>query len=69
MRIVSFIAPHQREVIEKILTHCGFWQQPTSRAPPPPHDHRQQSRRELHYVSDLEYLDDNPRGSADPRSP
>ena len=31
--------------------------------------HGQQSRRELHYVSDLEYLDDNVSGFPDPRSP
>ena len=34
MKVVSFIEPHQAEVIEKILKHCGLWQDRTSRAPP-----------------------------------
>ena len=52
MKIVSFINPAQREVIDKILTHCGL----SSRAPPlkvraPP-------IRELTYVTDLEFAQD-----------
>jgi hypothetical protein len=34
MRIVAFIRPAQRAVIEKILRSCGLWEQ-RSRAPPP----------------------------------
>lgn len=34
MKVVSFIDPPQAEVIEKILKHCGLWQEPASRAPP-----------------------------------
>jgi hypothetical protein len=30
----DFIEPPQAEVIEKILRHCGLWQEPTSRAQP-----------------------------------
>jgi hypothetical protein len=32
MRIIAFIARHQTEVIEKILRHCGLWEE---RGPPP----------------------------------
>ena len=34
MKVVAFIEPPQAEVIEKILRHCGLWQEPVSRAPP-----------------------------------
>jgi hypothetical protein len=34
MKVVAFIEPTQAEVIEKILRHCGLWQEPASRAPP-----------------------------------
>ena len=39
MKIISFIETHQREVIEKILRHCGLWEGPlrtlaNPRAPP-----------------------------------
>jgi hypothetical protein len=34
MKVVSFIEPPQREVIEKILRHCGLWQSRAARAPP-----------------------------------
>jgi hypothetical protein len=32
MRIIAFIERHQTEVIEKILRHCGLWEE---RGPPP----------------------------------
>ena len=35
MKVVGFIDPPQREVIEKILKHHGLWHQPSERAPPP----------------------------------
>jgi hypothetical protein len=34
MKIISFIERHQREVIEKILRHCGLWEEASVRAPP-----------------------------------
>ena len=34
MKVVSFIEPPQGEVIEKILKHCGLWQEPACRPPP-----------------------------------
>jgi hypothetical protein len=44
MKIIAFIAclpeprrrqeRHQTEVIEKILRHCGLWDEPSARAPP-----------------------------------
>lgn len=34
MKVVAFIDPPQREVIEKILRHCGLWQGSAPRAPP-----------------------------------
>jgi len=58
MKIVSFIQPSQRDVIEKILRHCGLWEA-SSRAPPPD-DRRPGPRpdlRELRYVSDLDFAD------------
>ncbi len=62
MKIVSFINPGQRDVIDKILTHCGL----ASRAPPA--DARAPTVtppiRELMYVSDLEFVHDP--GPAEP---
>ncbi len=59
MKILSFISPRQRDVIEKILTHCALWDQ-SSRAPPlddrgPP---QPQGLDELRYVSDLQFVDE-----------
>lgn len=34
MKVVSFIEPPQAQVIERILKHCGLWQEPVSRPPP-----------------------------------
>ena len=34
MKIISFIERRQSEVIEKILRHCGMWEQNAARAPP-----------------------------------
>jgi hypothetical protein len=33
MEVVSFIEPPQQAVIEKILRHCGLWEE-LARAPP-----------------------------------
>jgi Putative transposase len=34
MKIISFIERHQSEVIERILRHCGPWEEESARAPP-----------------------------------
>ena len=34
MAVVGFIEPPQRDVIEKILSHCGLWRSAAARAPP-----------------------------------
>jgi hypothetical protein len=34
MKIISFIERHQRDVIEKILRHCGLWEEDMARGPP-----------------------------------
>ena len=34
MKVVAFIEPHQDEVIEKILRHCGLWRASAPRPPP-----------------------------------
>jgi hypothetical protein len=34
MRIIAYIEGHQTEVIEKILRHCGLWEELSARAPP-----------------------------------
>jgi len=36
MKIIAFIERHQTDVIEKILRHCGLWEQSPARAPPVP---------------------------------
>jgi len=43
MRIISFIERHQTEVIEKILRHCGLWEESPARAQRP--NSRVSSRR------------------------
>ena len=35
MIVVAFIEPPQREVIERILKHCGLWEGSSARPPPP----------------------------------
>ena len=30
---IALIERHQTEVIEKILRHCGLWDEPSARAP------------------------------------
>jgi hypothetical protein len=34
MKVVAFIDPPQEEIIQKILKHCGLWEEPPERAPP-----------------------------------
>ena len=38
MKVVSFLNPPQREVIEKILHHCGLWKASAPRGPPDTND-------------------------------
>jgi len=38
MKRIAFIEPGQSEVIEKILRHCGLWDEDPARAPPPPEE-------------------------------
>jgi hypothetical protein len=55
MKIVSFINPQQRDLIDRILDHCGLSSRhPPSeaRGPPEPSIHK------LTYVSDLDFIDD-----------
>jgi hypothetical protein len=58
MKILSFINPAQRDVIDRILTHGGL----SSRAPPAPAPAPPRSTapafRELPYVSDPAFVDD-----------
>ena len=56
MKIVSFINTWQRDVIDKILTHCGL----LSRAPPAESQATPAAPliRELTYVSDIELVQD-----------
>ena len=35
MKIIAFIQPDQGAVIEKILRHCGLWEEAPARDPPP----------------------------------
>jgi hypothetical protein len=39
MKVIAFIDPPQEDVIEKILKHCGLWDEPSERAPPGPDDY------------------------------
>ena len=59
-KIVSFIEPTRRDVIQKILTHCGLTDEPP-RAPP---QDTSPALVELQYVSDLEFV--QAPGSAEP---
>jgi hypothetical protein len=34
LKIIAFIKRHQTEVIEKILRHCGLWEEATARGSP-----------------------------------
>jgi hypothetical protein len=34
MRIIACVEGHQTEVIERILRHCGLWDEPSARGPP-----------------------------------
>lgn len=34
MKIIGFIKRHQRDVIEKVLQHCGLWEEDVARGRP-----------------------------------
>jgi hypothetical protein len=56
MRIIAFIKRRQRDVIRKILEHCGLWEEPRApdaapAATPPP----VQAPMELRYEADPDY--------------
>ena len=61
MKMISFIEPGQREVIERILRHCGLWQGPirtlaSARGPPHGSQRDPDEPRELQLVLDPEFL-------------
>ena len=58
---ISFIERGQRDVVERILRHCGLWEGPirtlaTARGPPTGADDSSEECRELQLVLDPEYL-------------
>lgn len=55
MKIISFVERRdQPDVVEKILRHCGRWDRPASRAPPP--EEPEQLTLELQYVDTDQFL-------------
>jgi hypothetical protein len=63
MKIIAFIERCQRDVVEKILRHCGLWEGPlrtlaTARSPPRAEDSDRDASepRELQLVLDPEFL-------------
>ena len=61
MKIISFIERRQRDVIERILRHCGLWEGAirtlaNARAPPKGSERDPDEPRELQLVLDPEFL-------------
>ncbi len=63
MKVIAFIERGQRDVVEKILRHCGLWEGslrtlPTARGPPNTKaaDRDASEPRELQLVLDPEFL-------------
>ena len=63
MKVISFIERRQRDVVEKILRHCGLWEGPlrtlaTARSPPKAGDSDREPAEpgELQLVLDPEFL-------------
>ena len=63
MKVIAFIERGQRDVVEKILRHCGLWEGPlrtlpTARGPPNTADSDRDASepRELQLVLDPEFL-------------
>ena len=56
MKIISFVERRdQPDVVERILKHCGLWDRPASRAPPPLQE-PEQLDLELQYVDTDQFL-------------
>jgi len=53
MIVISFIPPPMEKVIDKILKHCGLWEEPSQRAPP----HQDRFTEDLDEVVENEYVD------------
>jgi hypothetical protein len=63
MKIIAFIDTRRQDIIRKILQHCGLWEDPPSRGPPPT-AHPSQTRRQanvpdsrLTYEVDPDFLE------------
>jgi hypothetical protein len=54
MRVIAFIERRQRDVIRKILEHCGLWEEPRAPARTPPV--AAQASLELRYEADPDYV-------------
>jgi hypothetical protein len=54
MRVIAFIERRQRDVIRKILEHCGLWEEPRAPARTPPTPAR--ASLELRYEADPDYV-------------
>ncbi len=53
MTVISFIPPPMEKVIDKILKHCGLWEEPSQRAPPGQAGYTEDPDK----VVDMEYVD------------
>ena len=53
MTVISFIPPPMEKVIDKILKHCGLWEEPLERAPPGQAGFTEDPDK----VVDMEYVD------------
>ena len=61
MKIIRFIERSQRDVVERILRHCGLWDGPlrtlaNARAPPNAAERNPDKPRELQLVLESEFL-------------
>ena len=56
MRIISFIEKRQGDVIRKILTHCGLWDDPEAAERPPPAAGNGTASGDLFYEPDPDYV-------------
>ena len=75
MKIIAFIEARQRDVIRRILEHCGLWNDlprpPPARAPPQPSGRSRgrcplfQADGSVTYEADPEYLEHARRDAAD----
>jgi len=58
MRVIAFIERRQRDVIRKILEHCGLWEEPRAPASVTRHStpDTRQAPLELRYEADPDYV-------------